>query len=265
DRKMGWTVDFLEECRQSQIDADIASMAEDATDAWVRSIWTRFFQLEEQIGRRFGLGATGVSVPFANGGVGTIPFVPVPKPDRMINAFNAAHTHYLRLNGITQANLVTAVAHLWEHGHDGPYDLIVSLADVAAWQTVANVTGFVPKGDSLVQYGSAATLANVGAEYIGGVQTQYGFCRMYALGRLPTTYWGVTKFYGPLDQRNPLKIRWDDKFGLGVKLYTEQVSLYPLNGAIGVIKHGVGIGEDRTAAVLVLNAAGGNYVTPVIS
>lgn len=265
DRKLGWTQDFLEEARRALIDADIASLVQDAKDAFEKAVFTRLFKMEEETGRQYGLGSSGYSVPFVDGGAGTIDFTPLPRPDRMINAFSTSHNHYQRLNGITQANLETAVDHLWEHGYDGPYELIVSNTDVAAWQTVANVTGFVKRADPLVMYGNSTDLASVGDVYIGGVQTKRGFCRMYANGRIPTTFWAVTKTFGAQDQRNPLRIRWDESYGFGVKLEVQNLSLYPLLGALGVMKFGVGVGMDRSAAVLVRNDSSGDYTTPTIT
>jgi hypothetical protein len=266
DRKLGWTTDFLEECRLVQIDADVASMAEDAVNAWEKSIWVRLFKLAEETGKNVGLGTSGVSVPFADGGVGTITWTPPPHPSRQINAFDSTHNHFLRLNGITQANLETAVAHLWEHGYDAPYELIVSLADLGSWQNTTNVTGFVPKANALIQYGQLNDLALVDAAvYQGAVTTKYGSVQLYANARIPTGYWGVTKSFGALDQRNPLRVRWDDLYGFGVRLVTASVNLYPLVGAIGLMKHGVGVGEDRAAAVLVKNDSSGDYTTPTIT
>lgn len=264
DRKMGWTYLWLQEARRSAIDADIASLIEDAKNAWEKAIFTRLFKLEEETGKLNGLGAGGVSVPFCDGGIGTIAFTPVAKPDRG-GTFLSSHSHFLRLNGITQANLETAVKHIWEHGHDGPFDLIVSLADLASWTNTSNVTGYVAKADSSIMYGNNVNLANVGDFYIGGVKTEYGFCRLYASGRIPTGYWSVVKVYGQQDQRNALRVRWDELFGFGVKLITEKVGQYPIEGAIGMMKFGVGVGEDRTAAVLVKNDTTGNYSTPTIS
>lgn len=265
DRKLGWTADFLEEARMAKIDADISSVIQDAKDSFEKAVLTRLFKYEEETGRQYGLGASGYSVPFVDGGGQTIDFTPLPRPDRMINAFTTSHNHYQVLNGITQANLETAVGHLWEHGVDGPYELIISLADVASWQTTANVTGFVEKADPLIQYGMTTALASVGGEYIGGVKTKYGFCRMYANGRIPTARWAVTKSYGAGDQRNPLKVRYDPLFGFGAKLLVDRVERYPLAGAIAAMKFGVGVGIDRSAAVVVENDSSGTYATPTIS
>lgn len=266
DRALGWTADFLEEARQIQLDADIASMIDDSKNYFEKAVLTRLFKMEEETGKTNGLGAGGVSVPFADGGNGTIAWIPPQNPSRLINAFNSGHDHYLRLNGITQANLETAVAHVWEHGHDGPFDLIASLADLSSWQNTTNVTGFKPIADPMIQYGVNNDLALVNASvYQGVINTKYGVVRLWTNGRIPTTAWGVVKSFGANDQRNPLRIRYDELFGFGVKLRTEFVSQYPLYGAIGIMKLGVGIGEDRSAAVLVTNAASGDYVTPTIS
>jgi len=267
DRGMKWTESYLEEARSASITADISAMVEDAVDIYEKSVWTRFFKLEEETGKSKGLGATGYSVPFADGGNGTIAYIPTPRPDRMINAFSAAHNHFLRLDGITQANLVTALGHLWEHGLDGPYDLIISRADIASWQNTTNVTGFKPKGDPIIQYGGLDDLALVEGEiYEGAVTTTYGTARMYANARIPTGYWGVTKSFGQGDQRNPIKVRYDDFYGsFGVKLVASNVSLYPFTGAIAKFRFGVGVGESRVGAVAVLDDSAGTYVTPTIA
>ena len=266
DRGMDWTADFLRQARRAQLDADISSLVEDAVDIYEKTVWQRFFKLEEETGKASGLGSSGVSVPFADGGAGTIAFTPPPRADRIINAFSASHMHFLRLNGITQANLETALGHLWEHGHDAPYELIVSLADLGSWQNTTNITGFKPKSDPLIQYGGLDDLALVeSAVYQGAVTTKYGACRLYANARIPTGYWALTKTYGAQDQRNPLKIRYDETYGFGVKLVVDRVSLYPFTGAIGQFEFGVGIGEERTAAVLVENDTSGDYATPTIT
>lgn len=265
DRAMGWTSDFLEDARRVQIDADISSMIEDAADVYEKTVWTRFFKMEEDTGKSKGLGSSGVSVPFADGGNGTIAFTPPPRPDRVINTFNASHDHFLRLNGITQANLETAVAHLWEHGVDGPYELIIALADLGSWQNTTNVTGFKPKIEALIQYGGLDDLAVVETEiYHGAVTTKYGVCKLYGNARIQTGYWGVTKSFGQNDQRNPLRVRYDDLYGLGVRLVVDNLTLYPFSGAIGQFRFGAGV-NTRTSAVLVENDSSGDYASPTIS
>lgn len=271
DRKLGWSVRFLEQARRAQIDADVSSMLDDARNIFEQRVLTRHFKSAEETGRTYGLGAAGVSVPFCNGSVqaiggsaSTAIFVPVPVPARG-GAFASSHSHFLRLDGITQANVEAAVYHVWEHGHDGPFELLVSLADLDSWTNATNVTGYVKRADPLVQYGTNVSLANVDQMYIGVVSTKYGPCRMYASGRVPTGYWTVFKSYGDRDQRNPLRVRYDEIFGFGVKLVAERVDMFPLAGAIGRIDFGPGVGEDRTIAVCVKNAGAGNYSDPTIN
>ncbi len=261
DYKLGWTADFLREARQIKIDEAIGNMANSLIDLVEKMTLTRLFKLEEETGKRYGLG-TGISVPFVDGGNGTISFVPKPNPDRAA-PFAATHNHYLRLNGITQANLETAVGHLWEHGVDGPYELLISQTDVDDW---TDVTGYKEKANAFINYGDNTTLAGVGDEYIGAITTKmYGTVLVRVTARVPTGYWGVYRSYGRNDPRNPLWARWDPMFGEGPQLVVAQVALYPLQGAIGQMKLGVGVGPDRIAAVLVKNDTTGSYTSPVIN
>lgn len=264
DRKLGWTYLYLLNAQRQKLDADIAGLAQDAHDVWEQAILNRLFKMEEETGKQYRLGTSGVSVPFADGGNGTIAFTPPPVPNRA-SSFDSTHDHFLRISGITQANLETAVKSVWEHGHDGPFELLVSLADLSSWTDTASVTGYVSRADPLVQYGQNTSLAQVHDIYVGGVTTDYGFCRLVPNGRIPTGYWGVTKSYGPLDPRNPLRVRFDEQFGFGVKLITNNVGQFPLEGAVGMFLLGVGVGEDRTAAVLVENDSAGDYASPTIA
>ncbi len=265
DYQLYWTHLWLRDARRAQIDRQVNGLIANVENLFQKEALTRLFKMEEETGHYFGLGSGGVSVPFCDGGGGTIAYTPTPKPDRG-GTFASTHDHYLRLNGITQANLETAVRHLWEHGIDGPYDLVISLADIASWTDTANVTGYVEKPDPSVVYGSGATLAQVEDIYIGGAKTEYGFCRMWASGRIPTAYWGVTKVYGQNDMRNPLKARVPTgQETISAELIVENVGSYPLQGAVPFIRFGVGVGEMREAAVLVENDSSGDYASPAIS
>lgn len=264
DNALGWTRLFLEEARRAQLDASVDVVMQDARDLWEKAVLTRLFKMEEETGQGYGLGSGGYSVPFADGGAGTVAYTPRPMPERG-GTFAASHNHFLRLDGITQANLETAVAHIWEHGHDAPYDLIASYADLADWTNTTNVTGYKARGNDLINYGNSADLANVDAQYLGVIETDYGPVRVRVNGRIPTGYWAVVKSYGNEDARNPIKIRYDEARGLGLTLIVDNVALHPLTGAIIRTKFGAGVGMDRTAAVLVENDSSGTYATPTIS
>jgi hypothetical protein len=243
-------------------------MVEDGINEFEKAVWTRFFKYEKDSGKTNGLGSTGISAPWADANnVALTPgYAPPARPDRMINAFSTSHTHYLRLNGITAANLLTAVGHLWEHGYDAPYDLIVSQADLATWQNTTTFPGFVPLVNTLVQYGNAANVTNVDGDiYAGVILTTYGTVRIKANARIPSGYWGVTKAFGNNDPRNPLRVRVKPDFGLVFRLVTRQVTLNPFEAAIGQLEFGVGVGESRVAAVVVEDDSSGTYDTPTIS
>ena len=258
DRAFGWTWDFLQKARRIQIDEDIASGMEDLRNVFAKMALTRHFKSTyDSVG-------TGKSVPFADGGTADATYVPKHMPDRAA-PFDAAHTHLLRLDGITQANVETAVKHLWEHGHDAPYDLLAAMADIASWKDQTTVTGFVPRAQGLIQYGSGQDLALVNPEYIGAIETPYGPVQVRFNARIPTTFWTVFKSYGRLDQRNPIRARFNPRYGIGaVLLAGDHIREYPLENAILYMEIGFGIG-DRTNGVLVRNAGSSSYTDPTIS
>ena len=263
DYELNWTFLFLRDARRKQIQRQVNGLIDNVENLFAKQVLTRHFKMEEESGRYYGLGASGVSAPFLNGSAETLTFTPVSVPERSV-AFASTHDHFLRLNGITQANLETAVDHLWEHNIDGPYELIVAEADKANWTNTTNVTGYVEKPDPSIAYGDEQSLARVEDIYIGGVKTERGFCRLIASARIPANYWSVTKTYGQDDMNNPLAVRVEDSATLGASLVVEHVSQYPLQGAIPLIFFGVGVNR-REGAVLVENDTSGDYATPTIS
>ena len=258
DRALGWTWDFLRKARRPQIDADISSAIGDLRDIFQKRVLTRLFKETYDA-----VGASGRSMPLADGGTADANYVPLPYPERAA-AFAYTHDHIAPHNGITQAFLETEVKNVWEHGHDAPYDLLVSQADIASWTNTTNVTGFVPRSDPMIRYGMTADLANVDASYLGVVDTKYGACRLRVSGRIPTKWWSVYKSYGPLDQRNPLVVRFGIDYGAGATLLRgDNIREYPLEQAILFFEFGVGI-RDRVGAVASYNDAGG-YADPTIT
>jgi hypothetical protein len=264
DYKLGWSSRWLEQARRAQIDNDINAMLDAARDIFEKRVLTRMFKIEPDVGVANGLGAGGISPAFADGGVpsGTVAFTPRPFLQRAV-AFTAQHSHYLRLNGITQAALEQAVKTVWEHGHDQVFDLLISMSDVGSWTNTTNVTGFKSRPDLLLQYGANADLGLVNDSYIGVIATSYGSVRVRASARIPQNYWAVFKSYGPLDVRNPLAVRFDPMRGFGLRLVADRVDRYPLAGAIGEMAFGVGV-RDRVSAAVVLNASSGDYTSATI-
>lgn len=260
DRGLGWTWDFLRKARRAQLDSDIASAMQDLDNVWDKMVLTRLFKSTyDSVG-------SGKSMPVADAGVADSTYVPWNDPDRA-SAFATTHTHLLDTMTITQTNLETAVAHLWEHGADGPWELLIANADKASWSNTTNVTGWIKRKDILIEYGSQTTLAQVDQDFIGVIETSvYGTVRVRASARIPTGYWSVFKSYGQDDQRNPLIVRESPQFGLGAILLSGRqfpIKQFPLEGAILFFEFGVGI-NDRVGAVL-CQVAGGAYSSPAIS
>lgn len=207
DRGLAWTWDYLRRARMSQIQADIADAVKDARDRYRVSILTRLLKRGDDSGAAKGLGSSGYSPGFATAAASTsVDFVP---PAYGGTTFTSAHEHYVGIAGgaFTAAVFTTAKDTLREHGHEPPYDFIIGSSDEAA---VRALTGFVPTAESLVAYGSNATLARLdaaaqgpGVYYIGtyndfGIRVVAGMPQYYGFG------W---KSYGRNSQRNPVRIR----------------------------------------------------------
>lgn len=260
DRKLGWTMDALRKARRSKIDADISSAIEDLRNMWQQTILTRLTKSTYTA-----VGSAGKSAPVADGGTADSTYIPPFKPERAA-AFAYTHTHLQRLDGITQANLETLVAHLWEHGADAPYDLLVAQADMSSWSNTTNVTGWIKRADGLIRYGTQTDLANVDDGYLGVIETSsYGPVRVRATARFPTKYAVLYKSYGALDARNPIKIKPSASYGLGAVLLSgPNIQRYPLENAILTSEFEIGIG-DRVGAVLLYNHTSASYVDPTIA
>lgn len=260
DRGLGWTYDFLRKARRAQIDSDIASVMDDIRNIFQKKALTALFT-----STKVAVGSSGYSMPLADGGTADSSYVPVAHPDRA-DEFAYTHNHIQALDGITQANIETVATHLWEHGHDGPYELLVSSADIASWTNTTNVTGYVPRAKEGVNYGSTADLATVGGDYVGVITTNRGSAYLRSTGRIPTNYWVMYKSYGQDDQRNVLRCRYDDQIG-GVGAYLlagDHIRKYPLESAIIRMDFGFGIGADRTVAFIAENTSG-SWSDPTIS
>lgn len=260
DRALQFTWDFLKKARRSQIEANIGSAMQDLVNLYGKLALTRLFKSTYDT-----VGSSGKAVPVADGGTADSNFIPWNHPERA-TAFAYTHTHLLRLDGITQANLESAIAHLWEHGHDAPFTLLISQADVASWSNTTNVTGWVKRQNLLIRYGAQTDLANVQGPYIAAVETSaYGDVQVIASARIPTGYWAVYKSYGALDQRNPLALRVNPAYGAGaVLLAGDHIRQYPLENAILYAELGFGV-ADRVGAAVVKNAASSVYSDPTIS
>lgn len=261
---LGWTMLYLMKARDSKLDADLKMTFTKIRSHWQKSLLQRFFKSTATT-----IGSNGKNVPFADGGTADSSYVPYESPRG--TTFLSTHNHFLRQAAtLTEALVNAAILTLWEHGHDAPYDIIIPQADIATWQALTSSTGGfrTPTWADLNYMANATVRANtngIGGDIFGYWESPYGIARIWATPRLPTNYYGVFKSYGQSDPRNPLRVRFDPKVGIGWNLAPGQLINAPQFMAAMMSQFGIGVGEDRTNGVAVYLNASGNYVDPTIS
>jgi hypothetical protein len=261
DRALFWSGDMLRKARRTQIDNDISSALADLENLWEKTVLERLFKSTYT-----SVGSSGKSMPIADGGTADSTYIPPQMPARA-STFAYTHTHLGRLDGISQANLETQIKHLWEHGKDGPFELLIAQADVADWSNTTNVTGWVKRAAVGIRYGTQTDLAEVAPDYVAAIETSaYGPVNVRASARVPTKYWAVYKSYGALDPRNPLVVRESPDYSIGGVLLPGRqypITSYPIEGAILFSEFGVGV-ADRVGAAVCFNHDDNAYVDPTI-
>lgn len=209
DRMLGWTWDYLRKARMMQVQADIADAIKDARDNWRVRILTRLLKRGDDSGAKNGLGSTGLSPGFATTAASTgVDFVP---PTYGGNAFASTHEHYVAIAGgvYTNAVFTDIRAELREHGHEPPYNVLISPSDESQF-TPTNLTDFVPTAKSNIRYGTGVDLATIAdapltpGVYPVGVISD---CVIWVVPGMPQYYGVGYKSYGANSQRNPLRVR----------------------------------------------------------
>ena len=260
DRMMGWTWDYLRKARTSQVQADIADAIKDARDKYRVQILTRLFQRGDDSGTNKGLGSSGYSPGFATAAASTnVDFVP---PQYAGQVFTSAHEHYVGITGgaFTAAVFEDAKDELREHGHEPPYDFIVSPTDES---TVRGLTGFVPVDNAYVEYGALQDRVRFGIEQVRPGLYPIGAIndfRVWAVSGVPQYYGFGWKSYGMNSQRNPLAIRLhkgenmpmvmampDPRSGAG--------AVYPLQNIMLFTEFGVGVADRTNGTARYVNSA----------
>lgn len=201
DRALGWTWDYLQDARMSQVRADIADGIQDARNLVRVRILTRLLKRTDDSGALAGLGAAGYSPGFATAAASTnVDFTP---PAYGGNTFTSDHEHYVGIAGgaFTAAVFTDAAAELKEHGHMPPFDAAIGASDIA---TVLGLTGVALPGNELMSRSLTTAYANVDPMLYRGV---LGDFRIREIAGIPQYYGIFYKSYGPNSQRNPLKIR----------------------------------------------------------
>ena len=261
DCGLGWTWDYLKDAISEDVDMDIRVFLETALDLFEVQALTRLFKREEVTGAASGLGSSGYSVPLVRGTGGVIDFTPPPYAGQ---TFVSTHDHFLYYSTSASAGaaLEAMADHLKEHGHQSPWDVVVSLADIAVYTAL---TDFTPVAAEGIRYGSTQDLAVVGEEYIGVYATDYGTFRVWTSARIPTLYLAGYKTYGRNDPRNTLRRWYNPRMGDGIVPISGDKLGYPVQRVYGFAEFGYGIGPDRTNGVVTYLGSGSSYTTPTIS
>jgi hypothetical protein len=252
---LGWTYWALRRAKMGMLQDDVRTLIDYGQNTWEQTLLTRLFKSTADT-----VGSSGVSVPFADGGTADANFIP---PNYNGQAFASSHSHFLRYADDAAgrlAFLIAAATHLKEHGKSGPYELVIPEVDESTWSAV---TGWIyPTRTGIVAAG-VQTRVMVDDEYIGAIETPGAVFYVKSTPRLPTDYAGVFKPMGLNAADNPLLVRYEEGYPLGLTLVGE-IKQWPLEEAISVMTFGVGVG-DRLSGVAGYFAAAGSYTSPTIS
>lgn len=253
---LGWTYLALRRAHAGKIDLDIRALIEKSGDLWEWSLLNRLFKSAAET-----VGSTGKSVPLADGGTADSEYIP---PSYNGKTFDNTHIHFGRQTDDAAGRLAAAKAmagHLLEHGITPPWDLVIPEADKADW---AAVDGFKKPERGILSTAGVEVRAAVPEEtYIGIIEVNDGWFRVHPTPRLPTDYAGAFKPFGQGDTRNPLIVRYEDGYPLGLTL-VGKIEEYPLQDAVALFTYGVGI-ANRLNGVCYYFASSGDYTDPTIS
>ena len=253
DRGLGWSYDYLKDARMEDIDADIADAIKDARDRWRLQHLTRVLQRGDDSGTNKGLGSAGYSPGFATTAAQTsVDFVP---PAFGGNEFDNTHEHYLAIAGGVYTNAVFEDAYdeLREHGHEPPFEFLISSSDRT---TVEGLSKFTPVTPADVQRGSTQDVATVNSmDYLGVIET----FRVREVFGMPQYYGFGYKSYGPGSRRNPLRTRLERGYTTPTAYAMQDPrngsGAHPLQFMMVYIEFGVGV-YDRTAGTPRYNNGG---------
>ena len=248
DHMLGWTSDYLEEARMSDLEADIAMAIEAAQNRWRIALLQRLLKRGDDSGATNGLSTTGLSPGFATAAANTgVDFIP---PSYAGTTFTSAHEHYVPDAGgaFTLAIMQDAAAELREHGHEPPYEFLISPADETVVTAIS--PGFLSVNEALVNAGILAAQVNFsgatvnGKRPIGAIES----FRIWVVPGLPQYYGFGFKSYGANSIRNPVRVRLPEgETAPRVRIYrdTREPGLYAIQNLMMQTRFGVGVG-DRT-------------------
>lgn len=253
---MSWTYMAMRRGTADKLLLGVRHLIERGQNTWAKKLLTRLFSSAAET-----VGTTGVSVPFADGGTADSNYIPPYYEGR---TFLNTHTHFDRQTDDAtgrSAAVDAGFAHLREHGIMPPYDLIIPEADQALWTAHSE---FVPPSRAQIITAGLDIRGIVDESvYIGLWETDGGIARVKTETRLPVDYMGLFKPQGYGSPSNPLVVRYEEGYPLGLTLVGE-VKNFPLEDSIAYFTFGAGI-ANRIAGYCCYFAAAGSYTDPTIT
>lgn len=255
DMQLRWTWDYLRKADMGKIEADIVVAVTAARDARRKAVLNRLLKRGDDSGKSNGLGTGGLSTGFATAAANTgVDFAP---PAFEGKTFATSHEHYsFAAASLTSATCVTMMKNLREHGHLGPYELLISETDEATFRALSD---FVKATDQIVQLGANTATVNLAAGYIGYLTDSYS--RVRIVNGWPANYMSMYKSYGSNSQLNPLRVRVQkgDR-ALRVQAFPDPRAggaspMNPLGSLLLWTEFGVGVGNRTAGATNRSNAA----------
>lgn len=248
---IGGTWRYFRDVRSAQVGAAITAIVNRGIWRFEQKLLTRFFSNSEEA-----IGSAGYSVPFVRGTGGNVDYAPMAYDGE---AFTTSHDHFLAYDNDTGPDtfddMFEGLAEtLAEHGHEAPFQALVSRTDVAEISGLTNFVTIVDNAISVIDRGGATSgsgfyaRGNRGLSRVGYYQSNLGLVELIGTARLPTHYVGMTKSYGDLDPRNALAVRVHPDGGFGFSIIPKQSDnvKFPIQQVDVDLEFGVGVGMDRT-------------------
>lgn len=252
---LGWTYLAMRRMKQSRYRLDIRALIERSQNTWDRKLLNRLFSSAAET-----VGSTGKSVPFADGGTADSAYIPSNYEG---HTFLNTHTHFFRAADDAagrKAGAISMLDTLLEHGYTSPFELVIPEVDAADWVAV---DGFIRPDRQVLMTTGVQTRALVDPEmYPGILESNRGWARIKMESRLPTNYAGMFKPMGFGSPANPLVVRYEEGYPLGLSL-TATPGQFPIQDAIAYFTFGAGV-ANRVAGAAAYFAASGDYTDPTI-
>ncbi len=253
---LGWTSLALRRATAGKLDLSVQALIDAGRVTWTKRFFERLFKKTS-----IRVGVSGISLPFADAGATDPVYVP---PTWEGLDFDDGHNHYLRFADDKPGRAAATQAmvnHLREHGLTPPYVLVIPEEDTALWAAQDEYTP--PANAILTTQGLERRAVNVDTDlYTGVFEVDRGWGFYMPTHHLPANYAGMFKPMGYGNIMNPLAVRYEAGFPLGLTI-EGQVIQFPLQEASAMFTFGMGV-NNRLNGVNVYFAASGDYVDPTI-